>query len=212
MDGGLYRVHLDVEEHDDHKTPNFNPAVSFMDQTAISMEGIRPDSAAYRVSVKGGRYGSNQRKEDVMSVNNSIEGGGNRKSSALNHSGRLVLSRERGNEIYGNLMPAQIGNDLERNNSRLMLNSQENEDLSHHNQHPRYFYNGGNNSTSHINFKGNNGRSTSLISPANMSMTSNDHALIVHEGRKVQGQHPQMALNKVSSAYRQDLTQIMKQQ
>ena len=97
----------------------------------------------------------------------------------------MILNRDKSNEIYNNLMPAQIGNDLERNNTRLILNSQENEDLGN----LRYFYNNlgaaaGGNSTSNINFRA-QGRSTSLISPANMSMASNDQALIINEGRKV---------------------------
>jgi hypothetical protein len=61
-------------------------------------------------------------------------------------------------------------------------------------------------------------RSTSLISPVGAggvtSFNSNDHPLIVHDGRKMINNplstHNAQSLNKVSSAYKQDLTQMMK--
>jgi hypothetical protein len=72
FDGGLYRIHLDVEEEAE-MTPNFNPAIHYMDQTAASIEGIRPDSAAHRVGRKL-RYGSGTRREEGP-ANHSMEGG-----------------------------------------------------------------------------------------------------------------------------------------
>ncbi len=58
-------------------------------------------------------------------------------------------------------------------------------------------------------------RSTSLISPvggqAAGPLISNDETIIVHNGRKISQHQNQQSLNKVSSAYRQDLTQLMKQ-
>lgn len=65
LDGGLYRIHLDVEDEDNAgMTPNFNPGVggvgNYMDQTATSIDGvIRPDSTAHRVGRIATRYGSN---------------------------------------------------------------------------------------------------------------------------------------------------------
>jgi hypothetical protein len=61
-------------------------------------------------------------------------------------------------------------------------------------------------------------RSTSLISPLGgagvTSFNSNDPPLIVHDGRKMinnpLSHHNAQSTNKVSSAYKQDLTQMMK--